>query len=147
MLPRSSAPLPDVRSLHGIHLRNSFAAVRLELGEPTTSHASAISRGESFASYAWHEASPPIAVLTWVVADGEFVWGVRVLGDGPIDPELGFGVGSTRTDVAARFPDAQELAANDMVQELADGTLVVKFLADRVVEIRLQAPMGRAKSD
>jgi hypothetical protein len=81
-------------------------------------------------------------VLTLRPQDGdEYVWGVRILGAGPLDPALGFEVGSDRHSVIALWPNAITSDERSLTQALDDGTLIVTFSEDEVTEIQLLAPL------
>lgn len=90
----------------------------------------------------WSAATPPLALLTWITRDGEWVWGVRIVGAGPPDQQLGFAVGSDRALVMERLPGIRTIDQTAARLMLADGSLDVMFAGDRVTEIRLQAPMS-----
>jgi len=129
-------------SLHGCELRHSLASVLDKLGPPDQSAVSPPNLDSSvFINHTWTRASPPLAILTWRVASGEFVWGIRVVGRGPDVPELGFGVGSTRREVEASLPGELSAGGASVNIALHDGTLTINFSGDFVAEIQLLAPL------
>jgi hypothetical protein len=129
-------------SLHGCQLRSPLARVLETLGPPDQNAVSPPNPdGSVFVNYAWVRTTPALAVLTWRTTSGEVVWGIRALGPGPIVPELGFGGGSTRSDVGACLPDSIDTGAGPIKLPLLDGTLTINFSGDLVDEIQLLAPM------
>ena len=89
-----------IDSLIGIPLRGPFAPIREKLGAPTKTSMSPEGNGSRFGFYEWRLRTPALGVLTWIAEDGEWVWGVAQFSEGEPDPQLGFGVGSPRTEVA-----------------------------------------------
>lgn len=133
----------NLDSLHGIALRGPVEPHLVRLGEPSVQRRSPRSDdGSCFAHYEWRQATPPLALLTWVTVDGEWVWGVRVVGPGPGDPKLGFAVGSGRAVVLERLPGIRVIDRATATLALVDGALDVIFSGDQVAEIRLRAPMS-----
>lgn len=79
--------------------------------------------------------------MTWFPSQVERVCGVRVDADGDPDPVLGFGVGSRRPDVLARFPDLWRERNGDVVDaQFESSILTVTFHGDFVVSIQLLTP-------
>jgi hypothetical protein len=109
-------------------------------GEPENADYSPQDEESRFGHYTW--AAHGFAILTWLVDDDEFIWGVRVDQAGPADPALGFAVGSTRQDVLTRFPDGWSKSGDVLQLVYEDGSLTIKFDDDRVSCIELMAPMG-----
>lgn len=145
----SMIEIEALTGLLGCTLRSPIAPVLERLGPPDQTDFSPVDpSGCRFGNYLWRRTLPPLAVLTYLSgADrGEFVWGIRILGDGPFDHELGFGVGSFRAHVALRCPAAIDSSAESIVQVLLDGRLTVFFRGDVVREIQLLAPMEAADS-
>ena len=135
--------IQQLTALHGCKLRSPFASVLAKLGPPDKKDLSPFEPdGSRWASYVWKRATPAIAVLTWLVESGEYVWGVRIFGPGPIDLDLGFGVGSRRSSVTARCPKAAASGPDSVFQILLDGSLTVHFEGDVVREVQLLAPMN-----
>jgi len=133
----------NLDSLHGIALRGPVAPHVARLGQPSFRKCSPPGDdGSCFGHYMWRDATPPLALLTWITADGEWVWGVRVVGSGPPDRQLGFAVGSDRALVLERLPGVSTVDQAAVRLMLVDGSLDVMFAGDLVTEIRLQAPMS-----
>jgi hypothetical protein len=134
--------LPRIDTLCRIRLRHSFAPIVGELGPADeTSLSPPHPAGSVFANYLWERLAPAISVLTWRNESGEYVWGVRTFGVGAVDPELGFGLGSPRSAVDARYLGVGESEGDVLRIPLEDGSLTVTFAGNVVREIQLLAPM------
>ena len=138
--------IKKLNSLHGCKLRSPFVSVIDKLGPPDYSDISPPDPTPMFAHHEWNYTSPPMAVVTWIVDSKEYVWGVRIVGPGPIDLGLGFGVGSARSVVAAGFTESVESDPDSVYQWLDDGSLTIQFHNDVVREIELLARIGAEQS-
>lgn len=133
--------IKKLNSLHGCRLRSPLGSVIDKLGPPDNSDLSPPDPTPLFAHHEWNHTSPPMAVLTWIVDSKEYVWGVRIVGPGPIDMGLGFGVGSARRVVAAGLTETVASEPDSVWQWLDDGSLTIRFHNDVVREIELLAPI------
>lgn len=134
--------LRELDTLCGFRLRMPFADAAERRGPADAESVSPENRdGTVLVNYTWDRSSPAMAVLTWRTADGEHVWGVRVFGEGGVDPNLGFGVGASRHTVEARCRRTSAPHADSVQLDLHEGTLTVYFTDDVVCEIQLLMPL------
>jgi hypothetical protein len=135
--------ISDLSSLHGCQLRAPFSTVLARFGPADdVDYSPVFANSQRFGNYVWRRESPPISVLTLCLDGGvEYVWGVGLLGEGPFDIALGFGVGSNRSLVRARCPNAVDGEAGSMLLTLNDGTLSISLSGDEVIELQLLAPL------